>query len=219
LQESPILQLRVGNVLGVVRVQLALARLARERKEVAEARRLYVEAVRSARSIAAQAELSGAVESLAELAAADQPVIAVRLAGASAAMRDHASAGGSSALPPWLAGVRRRLGEDAFSDVWAEGRTLSVDDASEQAIDLATLAPTIGASAAPVSAGGLTPRQLEIALLIARGLTSREVAAQLILSERTVDSHLENILGRLRLHSRKELSLWAARQGLLASAE
>jgi DNA-binding CsgD family transcriptional regulator len=56
----------------------------------------------------------------------------------------------------------------------------------------------------------LTPRQLEIARLIAEGLTNRQVADRLFLSERTVETHITNILNKLDLNSRVQLTRWMA---------
>lgn len=56
--------------------------------------------------------------------------------------------------------------------------------------------------------GALTPAELQVAVVVARGLTNREAAAQLFLSERTVDHHLSHAYSKLGLRSRTELALW-----------
>ncbi|WP_308284311.1 alpha/beta fold hydrolase [Phycicoccus mangrovi] len=63
--------------------------------------------------------------------------------------------------------------------------------------------------AAPV---GLTPRQSEVAALVAQGLTNREVAQRLHLSERSVESHVERIRLRLGFRSRTQLAAWYVAQ-------
>ncbi|MDF2628371.1 MAG: LuxR family transcriptional regulator [Symbiobacteriaceae bacterium] len=67
----------------------------------------------------------------------------------------------------------------------------------------------------PAAAPGLTRREAEIAALVARGLTDREVGERLFISPRTVDGHLRNIFRKLDLPSRTALGVWAARAGLL----
>ena len=54
----------------------------------------------------------------------------------------------------------------------------------------------------------LTPRQHEVATLIARGLTNGQIAERLVVSPHTVERHVENILDRLRLSSRVEIAVW-----------
>jgi DNA-binding NarL/FixJ family response regulator len=59
-------------------------------------------------------------------------------------------------------------------------------------------------------AGSLTRRELEIARLIAEGLTSQQIAARLFISERTVTTHVTNMLNKLGLSSRIQLASWVA---------
>lgn len=61
----------------------------------------------------------------------------------------------------------------------------------------------------------LTTRELEIVRLIAEGLTSDEIASQLVLSVKTVDRHRSNVLGKLGLRNRVELTRYAIRRGLV----
>ena len=58
----------------------------------------------------------------------------------------------------------------------------------------------------PVSSFDLTPQQWQVARLVAGGATNREVAAQLVLSPRTVEHHLRHIFARLGVRSRVELT-------------
>jgi DNA-binding NarL/FixJ family response regulator len=58
----------------------------------------------------------------------------------------------------------------------------------------------------------LTPREREIAVLISGGLTNRAIAGQLVLSERTVEGHVRNMLTKLHLTNRTELAAWALRE-------
>ncbi len=69
----------------------------------------------------------------------------------------------------------------------------------------------------PASAARLSPRQVEILTLVANGLTYKEVAARLGLSERTIKYHMSEIVERLHLESRAEVVDYARRQGLLRS--
>ena len=65
----------------------------------------------------------------------------------------------------------------------------------------------------------LTPREQEVLVLIAEGLTNPEIADKLVISVKTVDRHRENIMRKLNLHSRIELVKYALRHGLIALEE
>ena len=61
----------------------------------------------------------------------------------------------------------------------------------------------------------LTPRELEVVKLIAEGYTSEEIAAQLVISKKTVDRHRANMLEKLGMRNRVELTRYAIRRGLV----
>jgi len=66
-----------------------------------------------------------------------------------------------------------------------------------------------------VAAPVLTGRELEVLKLVARGLSNKDVADQLFISENTVKNHVRNILEKLHLHSRMEAVMYAVRRRLL----
>jgi DNA-binding CsgD family transcriptional regulator len=61
---------------------------------------------------------------------------------------------------------------------------------------------------------GLTTREREVAALVALGQSNREIAATLVLSERTVATHISNILGKLNIATRAQIAAWATDKGL-----
>ena len=71
--------------------------------------------------------------------------------------------------------------------------------------------------AAPVSdvrpTGILTRREREVAALVTEGLTNREIGDRLVISERTVESHVERIMDKLSRHSRAEIAAWMSAAG------
>jgi DNA-binding CsgD family transcriptional regulator/sugar lactone lactonase YvrE len=74
---------------------------------------------------------------------------------------------------------------------------------------------TGGMSASPVDSAPvvLSRREREIANLVAEGLTNREIAARLFISERTVDGHLEHVREKLGVNTRAQIATWVTRQG------
>lgn len=69
-------------------------------------------------------------------------------------------------------------------------------------------------SSSSTSESGLTERETEILQMVARGQTNQQIADQLVLSERTVRTHITNILAKLRLDNRTQAALYALRQGI-----
>jgi DNA-binding NarL/FixJ family response regulator len=80
---------------------------------------------------------------------------------------------------------------------------LSTEDTSPQPL------PEPRAAASPES---ITPREEEIAALVARGLTNRQIASELSISEHTVATHVSKIMRKLGLSSRSQLAAWVADQ-------
>ena len=61
----------------------------------------------------------------------------------------------------------------------------------------------------------LTTREREVLVLVAQGLSNRDIGRALSIGERTVQTHLGNVLAKLELTSRTQAALWAVREGLL----
>ena len=61
----------------------------------------------------------------------------------------------------------------------------------------------------------LTPRELDVLRLVAAGKPNKQIAAELVISERTVRTHVSRILRKLGLSSRTQAALWAVREGLV----
>jgi len=138
---------------------------------------------------------------------------AARLFGAAEALRE---AVGLEHLPeedawrkPYLAAARVRLGEASWAGAWAEGRAMSMEQAIEYDLSEQKLAtPPSPESEQPSSdePPSLTRREKEVAILVRRGLTNRQIASELVLSEHTVHHHVSNILKKLNLNSRQQVA-------------
>jgi predicted ATPase/DNA-binding SARP family transcriptional activator/DNA-binding CsgD family transcriptional regulator len=115
---------------------------------------------------------------------------------------------------PYVVGARSQLEESVWTEAWEEGRRMSVEAAIEDALseEIAHKPPTLVAvpeqppPPADEPTERLTSREQEVALLAARGLTNRRIALELSISEHTVANHVRNILKKLGLRSRTQIS-------------
>jgi NarL family two-component system response regulator LiaR len=64
-------------------------------------------------------------------------------------------------------------------------------------------------------AADLTAREMEVLKLVAQGMTNAEIAAKLVITERTVKAHVSNLLGKLHLSDRTQAAVYAWREGLM----
>jgi DNA-binding CsgD family transcriptional regulator len=72
--------------------------------------------------------------------------------------------------------------------------------------------------AAKQAFGGLTTREREVAVLIAQGKFNREIADLLVVSERTIETHVSNTMFKLGFTSRRQIAAWAVEKGLAANS-
>jgi DNA-binding CsgD family transcriptional regulator len=223
LQEALERWRRLGNPWGIGVVLGKLADVAQARGDDARAAVLYRESLDFWWS---QGEL-GAVEiltGLARLAAKkERPEGAVRLFAAAEAVQKRVGLTLAPALRAKneraLDAARAKLGEEAFTAVWAAGGNLPLEQAVAEAQTVATDAgrsahaePDLGPSDA---LGGLSPREVEVLKLVAEGLTNAQVAQRLFLSPRTVNAHLNSIYHKLGVGSRSAATRFAVEHGLV----
>ena len=108
--------------------------------------------------------------------------------------------------------ARTMIEELAGSVLDRELRDNFLRDTSVQLPSLPQLSPRYAARQA---FGGLTGREREVAVLIAQGKSSRTIADELIVSERTIEKHVERIMSRLGFTSRVQIATWVVEKGLL----
>jgi DNA-binding CsgD family transcriptional regulator len=114
--------------------------------------------------------------------------------------------------------AKRALGENTWTEAWRAGFALTVEHAAIEVRESpganrprkAALADDGGST----NADALTPREREVVQLVSAGNSNRQIAQQLVLSERTVESHVGNALAKLSLRSRSQLAVWAAENRL-----
>jgi len=102
---------------------------------------------------------------------------------------------------------RLALGESRFDAAFNRGRSLPADDGLAYALGERTARRPARTTVDPAT---LTRRQAEVAALIAKGLTNREIGRAMGVSIRTADSHVETILTKLGFTSRAQVAMWVA---------
>ncbi|WP_330254184.1 protein kinase [Nocardia sp. NBC_00565] len=104
--------------------------------------------------------------------------------------------------------TRRTLGARRFDGALRQGRGMGMDAAIAYALGEQS---TDAASASGASAK-LTKRERQVADLVAQGLSNKQIAAELVIAQRTAEGHVEHILTKLGFNSRAQIAAWAADQ-------
>jgi predicted ATPase/DNA-binding SARP family transcriptional activator/DNA-binding CsgD family transcriptional regulator len=167
-----------------------------------------------------------ALEGMASVAGAlGEATRAAHLWGAAEASREVTGIAlppGDRALhEPHLSAARSRLEEAVWEELLSEGRAMALKAAAEYALSsemtdlLTTPGPEEPSAVGPLSS--LSRREREVATLVARGLSNRQVARELSISERTAANHVAKILRKLGLRSRVQIASWVAQRQPLAS--
>ncbi len=119
-----------------------------------------------------------------------------------------------------LAQVKHFLGEERFVAVWQHGRTLTKEEViaarwqhTSRSLDVPH--PALLVKKAPSYPAGLSNREVQVLRLVAQGLTDAQVADQLIISPRTVTTHLTSIYNKLGVNSRAAATRFAVEHALL----
>ncbi len=102
--------------------------------------------------------------------------------------------------------ARQVLGQTAFQAAYHRGLDLPADDALAYALQ------QLGKPSAPavLARAPLSPRELQVARLVAGGCSNKEIAAELVIAPRTAEGHVERILAKLGFTSRAQVAAWAA---------
>ena len=111
--------------------------------------------------------------------------------------------------------ARKALGDAAFEREWNAGAQADFEWAVDYALGVDRRRDGLPEEfpAGAGTPGGLTKREWQIAQLIARGMSNREIASELVISPRTAEGHVEHILAKLSFTSRAQVAAWVARQG------
>jgi predicted ATPase/class 3 adenylate cyclase/DNA-binding CsgD family transcriptional regulator len=221
-----------GNWRMAAVARSTLGGIALARGDLAAAREHLSAAIATQHELGDVAGISQVLERFVELAAAqDQHEGSLRLAAAATTLHERTGApltpSSRARLDRALEPSRRSLSPETAETAWQAGRALDLDQIVEAALSI-TEAPAPSDEQASVSASGcsvngaasvLSRREQEVAVLIARGLTNRQIAEALVITEGTAANHVNHILSKLGHSSRAQVAVWAVEVGLVAGAE
>jgi non-specific serine/threonine protein kinase len=112
-----------------------------------------------------------------------------------------------------LAAARALLSEIAFAAAWDAGRALAIEAAVAEAMAVVPAPPSPALTASPDGSDslGLTPREVEVLHLLAEGMSDREIAESLSISERTAGNHVQHVMQKIGVDSRTAAAVFAVR--------
>ncbi|MFC8349634.1 ATP-binding protein [Streptomyces sp. NPDC057280] len=210
LERAGRVQRRHGAIRDLARTLHLGARLRLCEGDDAGARAALKESIALYDSIGERTELPAVLEmfALLILEQAGQPQRATRLLAASGALRAVTGAGTERERAERSRAavdvLRRRLGPTVFATAWSEGLRLRPEAMAVEALAAAEPAEADDAG----DRVALTPRQLQVALLVADGLTNRQIAQALDIAEWTVVNHVRGVMRKLGCSSRVQVA-WA----------
>jgi predicted ATPase/DNA-binding CsgD family transcriptional regulator len=210
LRDSVQLLSRTGDVHREAVALQALGRLHLDQARVDEAEAALVRSLTELREFALARPTVPMLEALAAVAAdRGDHGRAARLVGAADGLLERMGARPPSTAPVRAAVAARwqaSLAAPGASEAFAEGRQMEL----RQAIAFALRESPPATARRPTERARpvLTRRQLEVARLVARAMSNKEIGVQLRLSERTVEGHVEQICNKLGFNSRVQIGIW-----------
>ena len=213
-EDSVAIKRTLGDIPGLALSLAKLGEVIARMGDMATAHRLLSESLSLQHDLGDRSGIAFVLERFAITAAAHaQAERALRLAGAAGALRETIgtplAAAAREGYELSLASARRAMPPALAATAWSEGQAMSM----ERAIALALSTPT---RIDHDSAVRLSPREREVAGLVAQGLSNRDIAERLVVSERTAENHVQRVLNRLGLRSRAQVAVWAVQNGLLS---
>jgi predicted ATPase/class 3 adenylate cyclase/DNA-binding CsgD family transcriptional regulator len=207
----------LGHRLGMTLSLALLAQTAASQGDYAAARTLYEESLTLTSKTGDKRNIAPYLEGLAHVVVAQGKLTwAARLWGAAEALRE------TMGTPIWpveranyehsVTTARNQLGEKSFATAWAQGRTLTLEQALAAPEEPSSVPSAPKASTYP---DGLTAREVEVLRVVAQGLTNEQVAERLVISSRTVNTHLTSIYGKIGVTSRATATRYAMEHHLV----
>ncbi len=222
LEEGVALNRSGGNAWGIGICLQDLAHVVREQGDAGRAAALFSECMALAQEIKDSRRVAECLEGFAALAIdSGRAEGAARWLGAAQALREM----NGSAVEPVdfaihassVAAARKALGEAGFGRAWDAGRVMPLQDAIDEAVAFGASSARDKRADQSGPKGLLTAREQEVAALLAQGLSNPQIADKLVISRRTADRHVSNILDKLGFASRGQITAWAVEQEVSAT--
>jgi predicted ATPase/DNA-binding CsgD family transcriptional regulator len=219
-EKSLVLNREIGSPEHIAESLLLLARVATVQGDYVAARALYEQSLAISKEGNYKSAIAFYLEGLAGVVAAQRELVwAARLWGAAESLREATG----SPIPPIehaefervVATARTQLGEKAFVAAWTEGRTMTPEQAfaAQGRTTRSGLVPaeelSVPLMKSPANPDGLTAREVEVLRLLAQGMTNEQIAKQLVISPRTVNTHLTSIFGKIGVSTRSAATRYA----------
>lgn len=203
LEEALAVFTELGVAEETARCAAALGRLCLARGDIAAARRHLSDCLRNGFTSGRRIAVARALEALTELALAERsPERAASLAGVAQELRNVLDQP-SPQTAVLRSRVERELGTGRAARAWAAWQPLPLERVLDEALSFPEPARAPGGSAP------LTPRETEIARLAGQGLSNRQIAERLTISQATAARHIANIFRKLSITSRTQLTGWS----------
>jgi predicted ATPase/DNA-binding CsgD family transcriptional regulator len=213
-EKSVALYREMGHRHGTAESLAVLGKVVAAQGDYATARTQYEESLAISGKLGEKWVIAACLLGLGEVVAAQQKLAwAAQLWGAADALRDALGI----PIPPVervdyersLSAARVHLGERAFAAAWAQGRSMTPQQALAAKGQKPASPATTTVIPSPTYPDGLTAREVEVLRLLAGGLTDLQIAEKLILSPRTVHTHISSVYSKLGITSRSAATRYA----------
>jgi len=200
-QEALTLVRELGDRMYITRTLHTLGYVATRNGNLAQAKTWYREALSVAQEIGSEKDIGDDLAGLAMIAAVEgQLLLAARLIG-SVEVRLNVNVDMYPAeraeYQHTMESVRRQLDRKAFAAALNEGRTMTL----EQALAASQAPAIVSPPPSPKYPDDLTEREVQVLCLVAQGLTDEQIARQLVIAPRTVNTHLTSIYRKIQVSS------------------
>jgi non-specific serine/threonine protein kinase len=223
LAEALGVQRAIGDQVGILESLILRGTIAVNRGEPNLAAMPLLEALDLALSFGSKIRLARLLEALAACLVDWQPETCVRMAAAAEQLRAALHAvpfpSEQARLGRYLQTARQRLGQRIYRDIWAAAAAVTLEtivvEAREAILAFQAGRPHTATPALSETEDVLSQREREVAILVTSGLSNREIAQRLVVTNKTAEAHVAHILNKLGFTRRVQIATWGMRHGLV----